>query len=641
MALTTSFQKVAEVSTKVTSNVTGYLRLYLKYGDRDIANNQDTIYYEIRQYAYNPYGNYDAWSWSGSLPFSIKNGSTTLASGSYTQSAIKSDGTEKVRASGSWVQKHNADGSFSATLTLSGYVYQTQLTTTGDISLPTIPVTPTLTINSASDMNTSGSTISYTLGNTGGRSTKIQYSTNNSTWNDWQEKSANDTYSGTLPNLLSTYPNTDKPIVYFRATNEGGTTAPISKEIKIDSSIKPSISSVTITPSNTYSVLANANLFVKGLTKPIIKTSASAGTGSSISSYDLISLGGYNSNVNKVGIGNNYTYDLAFQKSGSINATVRVYDKRTRYVDKTSENINVIDYDTPSLSISVSRCNEDGTKNTSGTYCKLVCKYNVYPIKNGSTNYNTKSLKYSLDDTNYVDINISDYSGESTTIINGDFATSRTYPIYAKLQDLTTIVKVNTTLPSAETTVSKRAGGKGITFGQVATEDGFHDYLGANFHNGLKKDGTDVAVAQNSYSTSDTDTYSCNYLNNAINGTVLYNTSGSNGSPPITLSKDISEFDYVEIFYKVIPDSNPSSVVNQKSVKGVVGIPIILDVAVSGYFENSYYGIRLYSTTVTISGTTLTKQVGYNFSFKTANVMVFNDARNDIYITKVIGYKGG
>lgn len=520
MDLTTSFQKVAEVSTKVTSNVTGYLRLYLKYGNRDIANNQDTIYYEIRQYAYNPYGNYDAWSWSGSLPFSIKNGSTALASGSYTQSAIKSDGTEKVRASGSWVQKHNDDGSFSATLTLSGYVYKTQLTTTGDISLPTIPVTPTLTINSASDMNTSGSTISYTLGNTGGRSTKIQYSTNNSTWNDWQTKSANDTYSGTLPNLLSTYPNTDKPIVYFRATNAGGTTAPISKEIKIDSSIKPSISSVTITPSNSISVLANANLFVKGLTKPIIKTSATAGTGSSISSYDLISLGGYNSNVSKVGIGNNYTYDLAFQKSGSINATVRVYDKRNRYVDKTSSNINVIDYDTPSLSISVSRCNQDGSKNTSGAYCKLVCKYNVYPIKNGSTNYNTKSLKYSLDDTNYVDININDYSGESTTIFGGDFATSKTYPIYARLQDLTTIVKVNTTLPSAETTVSKRAGGKGITFGQVATEDGFHDYLGANFHNGLKKNGTDVPMAQNSYSTSTTDSYSCDYVNGVINGVV-------------------------------------------------------------------------------------------------------------------------
>ena len=151
----------------------------------------------------------------------------------------------------------------------------------------------------------------------------------------------------------------------------------------------------------------------------------------------------------------------------------------------------------------------------------------------------------------------------------------------------------------------------------------------------------DKLLPENSKTTGTTNTYSCNYLNNAINGTVLYNTSGSNGSPPITLSKDISEFDYVEIFYKVIPDSNPSSAASQKSVKGVVGIPIILDAAVVGYFENSYYGIRLYSTTVTISGTTLTKPVGYNFSFKTANVMVFNDTRNDIYITKVIGYKGG
>ena len=140
---------------------------------------------------------------------------------------------------------------------------------------------------------------------------------------------------------------------------------------------------------------------------------------------------------------------------------------------------------TPSLSISVSRCNQDGSKNTSGAYCKLVCKYNVYPIKNGSTNYNTKSLKYSLDDTNYVDININDYSGESTTIFGGDFATSKTYPIYARLQDLTTIVKVNTTLPSAETTVSKRAGGKGITLGQVATEDGFHNYFVTNLHESL------------------------------------------------------------------------------------------------------------------------------------------------------------
>lgn len=494
IALTTEFQKVAEASTKVTSNVTGYLRLYLKYGNRDKDNNQDTIYYEIRQLAYNPYGKYYAWEWTGSYNWSIKFGDETKANGSYTQSAIYSTKTdaleyEVVRASGSWVQKHNLDGSFSTSLTIKGYVYKTELTATADITLPTIPVVPTLEINSSTDMTTSGSTISYTLGNTGNRSTDLQYSTNNSTWVTLQSKSADGTYSVTLPNLLSTFPDTSTPSIYFRATNVGGTTGVITQKITIDASIKPSVSSVTITPSNTYSVLANAGLFVRTLTMPIIKTSASAGTGSTISSYDLTSLGGYTSNISKTGIGSSYTYGTAFQKSGSYNATVNVTDKRGRSTPQTSSNITVIDYSTPSLSISVLRCDSDGTTNSNGTYCKLICNYNIYPITSGNTNYNTKKLSYSIANGSYTDINISSYSGTSTTIINGNFAVSSTYKINVKLQDLTTTVALNTTLPSAETTISKRAGGKGVTFGQIATEDGFHSYMDSTFHNNLNVNG--------------------------------------------------------------------------------------------------------------------------------------------------------
>ncbi|MBR4025870.1 MAG: hypothetical protein IKJ03_02835, partial [Mycoplasmataceae bacterium] len=115
MILTTEFQKVLEASTKVTQNVTGYLRLYLKYGGRDVANNKDIIYYEIRQYAYNPYGNYLGWEWSGSLAWNIKLGTTVKANGTYTQTpAIYTDGKERVKVSGSWEQPHNADGNWSS-----------------------------------------------------------------------------------------------------------------------------------------------------------------------------------------------------------------------------------------------------------------------------------------------------------------------------------------------------------------------------------------------------------------------------------------------------------------------------------------------------------------------------------------------
>jgi len=147
MALTTDFQKVLEASTKVTQNVTGYLRLYLKYGNRDVENNQDTIYYEIRQYAYNPYGNYLGWEWTGSLSWNIKLGGSTKASGSYTQSAVYSNGQEVVRASGSWIQPHNDDGNWSSSISFEGYVYQTKVSSSGTIELPMIARASTIAVS--------------------------------------------------------------------------------------------------------------------------------------------------------------------------------------------------------------------------------------------------------------------------------------------------------------------------------------------------------------------------------------------------------------------------------------------------------------------------------------------------------------
>lgn len=123
----------------------------------------------------------------------------------------------------------------------------------------------------------------------------------------------------------------------------------------------------------------------------------------------------------------------------------------------------------------------------------------------------------------------------------------------------------------------------------------------------------------------------------SLKGVILYDTTGSNETN-ITLNDDISNYNYVEIFYKVIPDGTVAST-KQSSVRAVVATPIILESSVSGYFENSYYGIRTYSTSVTISGNTLNKPVGYNVSFSASNTVSFNDKKNDIYITRVIGYK--
>lgn len=169
--ISTSFTKIIETSTKVTQNVTGYLRLYLKYGNR--TGLQDTVYYEIRQQAVNPYGNYLGWEWYTALPWNIKQGNTTLASGSFVQNAIYSDGKEVVRASGSFQITHDSDGTWAKEITLNGYVYTVSLSAKTTAELPVIIIAPTLTISgvgstasSRAILGTSGVSVSTILGNT-------------------------------------------------------------------------------------------------------------------------------------------------------------------------------------------------------------------------------------------------------------------------------------------------------------------------------------------------------------------------------------------------------------------------------------------------------------------------------------------
>lgn len=144
--LTSSFQKVAEVSYQVTSNTTGYARLYLKYRDRNISALTDIVDYEIRQYSYNPYGNYLGWGNTSSVPWHIKStNGKVYASGTYTQPNIYSNSGEVVRAFGNFTITHNDDGSWSDTINFLAYVYTASLNVNVDISSPTIDRLATIT----------------------------------------------------------------------------------------------------------------------------------------------------------------------------------------------------------------------------------------------------------------------------------------------------------------------------------------------------------------------------------------------------------------------------------------------------------------------------------------------------------------
>lgn len=488
VTLTTSWQQILTF-TETIDGYPGNIRqtLYAKYSRSTTQSNnlQSTISWELRTKTENGLGqsyyNYSK-AYSITSKESSESSNTTRYSANLNQGTITT--TEKVLASGDWTQNHSSNGTCNVKVNYSGYCFSVLKTGSVDITLPAIAINPTLTINSSTDMTTSGSTINYTLGSTNGRSTKLQYSLNNSSWTDLATKTADGTYTVTLPNLLSSSPNSYTFTVYFRAITGNYSSGSKSKTITISSSIKPSISSVAVSAVNSYSALGS--LFVQGLTKPKITTSgATAGTGSTIKQYDLTALGGYNSFSAKTNIGSSaYTYGTALQKSGTFNATVKVTDNRGGNVSKTSGNFTVIAYSNPAIqSLKVERCNANGTLNNNGTKCKLTVKYNISPISSGGTNYNTKKLYYSTNNgSSWTEISISSYSTTISQVINGTYSVASSYNILVKLVDISTTVIQSTTLPTSFVLVSKHTGGDGISFGAIAESSGLHNHMVTNLH---------------------------------------------------------------------------------------------------------------------------------------------------------------
>lgn len=368
---------------------------------------------------------------------------------------------------------------------------------------------PTLTINNATsssrlNITTSGATLNYTLANTNSLSTTLQYYVGS--WKTFETKSANGTYnyaitSAQTTEILTYLNNTATPNLQLRANNSNGASSSVYAYLSVDSSIVPTLSSISV--SAYCNVSGFENLFVKGLSKPIITFNGASGVqGSTISSYLVSSLTGdertnfvlsMNDNVSNTSNFNNLSVD------GTNTIVAYVKDSRSRSSATKSQTFNVIDYNTPSInSISLRRCLQDGTLSEDGTYALLNMSYKVYPVNDGTTDKNTKYLAYKLNGQVVAQIGITNWEDTIELVIgNGQFDTAQTYEVEFILQDRT-----STTTQSANIAPSKKLrslyhgnDGEGITLGRKASEPGFHDYLGATFHNGLNIEDINVEDA--------------------------------------------------------------------------------------------------------------------------------------------------
>ncbi len=132
---------------------------------------------------------------------------------------------------------------------------------------------------------------------------------------------------------------------------------------------------------------------------------------------------------------------------------------------------------------------------------------------------------------------------------------------------------------------------------------------------------------KNSRTTSDTDTYSCNY----INGYVLYNNNeGTNEN--ITLSDSVANYQYIEIFFR-----DDASLYKSYKFYNCDGNQVSLDInVINPSHKNQYIQTSIRKINAKTINVVCSREIKINCSNKTIES---TNEGNYIYITRVVGYK--
>ena len=266
----------------------------------------------------------------------------------------------------------------------------------------------------------------------------------------WAEQLTN-AKKGKISILLTTYKDTKKI---------GSKTYSLSFVIPSESEYLPEFSLVTQRIDG--SVPEDFGEYVKGRSRIKLDISGlKLKYGASVSSYtatvDTISKNSVPS-----------TFDL--NKAGNITVSVTVRDSRGFSVKK-SKTVSVCDYSAPCLKInSLSRCDENGIKNTSGT--RLLADLSPVYSSVGGKNIPKITYKYKKSDSSVFSGEIE--LGESPCVLpDGEFLNNSSYTVAFRITDSVTTDGefFEREVPSSAISFNIRNGGKGAAFGCYAEKD--------------------------------------------------------------------------------------------------------------------------------------------------------------------------
>lgn len=440
---------------------------------QSIANNQSTVI--VSGIITTSGDSYRGDSRTGT--YTIKKGSTTIKSGSFTHGAPQNSTTTLFSVS---VTVDHADDGTCEAITASYDYSSGWCTGSGSLSLPTIARKSTLSVADGTLGTAQTLTITekasafnhklyYSCGSTGGYilgSASATSSTLSTSWTPPLSLASQNTTGTSVSITFTLY-------TYSGSTLIGTNT--YTKTFAIPASVAPSCSIAISDYMGYYSTYGG---YIKGKSRLNVVVSATSSYGSAIASYSSSANG-------TTYTGSSFTTEV-LKSSGSMTVTSKVTDKRGRS-GSASKAITVLDYSAPMITaLSVHRCNSDGTENEQGEYVKVTFSSSVTSLSSKNT------AAYVLA---YKKTSASSYTSVTLSALAKNYAVSDYEYIFAADTEFSYNVKVTVTdafeSGSMSTTVSTARtvidfyGDRALAIGKVCeVEEGFEIGLSTYLHDG-------------------------------------------------------------------------------------------------------------------------------------------------------------
>ena len=448
------------------------VRWDLKY-EQNITNSKTIIYIQPYIKFYTSGNQY--MSISPSITTNINSLGSKTQTINMTINENQSGNIYKYGTTYSYEITHDTSGNASCSFKGNFSYHSVTRTASHTWTLPTINMASSITNNtSASSRIDFGKDITFTLTRPNDTVTHtLTYVENNQTITIGTGIGTSKTYQFPT-SYINNLPNSPEKEYIVTCTSSNGTVSTTTVYLKVPDSYKPSVV-LSVTDGNPTT--KGWGIWVQNKSILSFSLTPTLSAGSPIKTYYT--------KINDVPYyEQNQTLDK-FNYTGTVNIVSNVTDNRNRTSANQTKALTVYAYSNPTIiKCEVVRCNSSGTEDNDGTYGKIKCSYSISPCNN--KNAKTLVVTYGTGSTVQTKtVTLSAYSAnDKTSGSTYDFTgldTTANHTFTFKLTDSFTTTEQNYIMPPSFVLVSYYKGGKGISFGQIATQDGFNVYLDTYF----------------------------------------------------------------------------------------------------------------------------------------------------------------